>query len=139
VSSCIPALESKLSITKTPDRVPILALMLFKKASAQHLPVQRGHCFRTSDSCQAWSLADAPTQSFTAETEATLVPRLGSAEIKSCTNESSASWLCDETRNRQLQHLTVTPASLDRITAAANQVADATESKDTEEQRQLLA
>ena len=56
------------------------------------------------------------------------MPQLGSAESKSCTDKSSAAWLCDETRNGQLQHLTVTPASLDRIT---NQVADATESQDT--------
>ena len=62
-----------------------------------------------------------------------LVPQLGSAESKSCTDESSASWLCDETSNGQLQHAPVTPASLDRITAAANQVADATESKDTKQ------
>ena len=53
VSSCIPAWESKLAIARTPDRVPNVALMLFKKASAKHLPVQRGHYFRTSDLCQA--------------------------------------------------------------------------------------
>ena len=57
------------------------------------------------------------------------MPQMGSAESKSCTDKSAV-W-CDETRNGQLQHLTVTPAPLDRIPAAANQVADATESQDT--------
>jgi len=33
------------------------------------------------------------------------VPQLGSTEGKSCTDKSSAAWLYDETRNRQLQQL----------------------------------
>ena len=49
VSSCNPALESKLSEAETPDLAPNEALMLFKKASSEHLPVQRGQCFRNSD------------------------------------------------------------------------------------------
>lgn len=59
------------------------------------------------------------------------MPQLGSAESKSCIDKSSAAWVCDETRNGQLQLLTVTPASLDHITTVANQVADATEIQDT--------
>ena len=125
VSSCNPALESKLLKAETPDLAPDKALMLFKKASSQHLPVQRGQCFRISDSCQAWSLARAPTQSFTVEPEATLVSQLGSAESKSCDDKTSSACLCDATSTRQLlQPPTVTPAPVDRITAAANQVAD---------------
>ena len=53
VSSCNPALESKLSKAETPDLAPDEALMLFNKASSKHLPVQRGKCFRISDLCQA--------------------------------------------------------------------------------------
>ena len=53
VSSCNPALESKLLKAETPDLAPSEALMLFKKASSKHLPVQRDQCFRISDSCQA--------------------------------------------------------------------------------------
>ena len=75
--------------------------------------------------------ADAPTQSFTAEPGATLVLQLGSAESKSCADKLSAAWWCEEAGNGQLQHETVTLPPWDRITAAANQVADAAESKDT--------
>ena len=62
VSSCKPASESKLSKAETPDLAPNEALMLFEKASLKHLPVQRGQCFRISDSCQAYSLAVAPSK-----------------------------------------------------------------------------
>ena len=103
VSGCIPALESRLAVAKPSDRAPSVALMLFEKASAKHLPVQRGQCFRTSDSCQAESPADASTQSVTAEPEATLVPQVGSAESKSCADKLSAAWLCDETSAGQLR------------------------------------
>ena len=61
-----------------------------------------------------------------------LVPQLGSVESKSRVDKPSSACLCDATRTRQLlQPPTVTPAPVDRITAAANQVADAIESKDT--------
>ena len=46
VSSCNPALESKLSKVENPDLAPNEGLMLFEKASSKHLPVQRGQCFR---------------------------------------------------------------------------------------------
>ena len=63
-----------------------------------------------------------------ADLQAKLVPQLG----KSCADKPSAACLCDETKNGQLsQQHTVMPAPVDRITAAANQVADDTETKDT--------
>ena len=34
VSSCVPALQSKLSMAEASDFAPVVALMLFKKASA---------------------------------------------------------------------------------------------------------
>ena len=87
-----------------------MALVLFNKASAKHLRVQRGHCLRTSDLSQAYSLAG---ESSTAEPEATLAPQLVS-------NKAFAAWSYDVLRNRRLlQHPTVTPAPLDRVTAAA--------------------
>ena len=59
-----------------------------------------------------------------------LVPQLGSVESKSRVDKPSSACLCDATRTGQLlQPPTVTPAPVDRITAAANQVA--IESKDT--------
>ena len=73
-----------------------------------------------------------PQQSFAVEPEATLMPQLGSADSKSCVDVPSSACLCDATRTGQLlQPSTVTPAPVDRITAAANQVADANESKNT--------
>ena len=51
--SSLPAVQSEqlqsyfgkqASTEKTPDGAPNVALMLFKTASAKHLPVQRGHC-----------------------------------------------------------------------------------------------
>ena len=61
-----------------------------------------------------------------------LVPQLGSVESKSRVDKPSSACLCDATRTGQLlQPPTVTPAPVDLITAAAHQVADATESKDT--------
>ena len=92
--SSLPAAQSKqkLPTAENPGRAKKVTLMLLKKASAKHWPVQSDQCFDTSDSCQASSLADAPTPSLTAESEATLVPQLGSAETKRCAEKSSAAF-----------------------------------------------
>ena len=99
-----------------------MLLMLLMKASAKHLPVQRGQSRRT---CEP---ANAPTQSFT---EAALVPQWGSAESKSCAEKLFAAWSCATGSC----DTTVTLPPWDRITAAANQIVDAAESR-TEQDRE---
>ena len=120
-------MESKLSKAETPDLALNEALMLFKERLQN---VCRCSVVNASVSLTRAKLrALQMPQSFTVEPEATLVPQLGSADSKSCFDKPSTACLCNETRNGQLvQHPTVTP---DRITAVANQVADATKSKDT--------
>lgn len=117
VSSCSPALESKLSIAKTSDRVPNVALMLLRKR------MQSSH--RCSVVTASVPLTGAKLRVLqTRQRKAALLNQ----KQRLCRNwaqqkaraapMSSASWLSDETRNGQLQHATVTPAPLDRITAA---------------------